>query len=63
MICSDSNGFQCGRQCISNELECDGKYDCLDGSDEHYDCGTLLLVCLDASDEVFLYTSVIFRPR
>ncbi|XP_046648597.1 CUB and sushi domain-containing protein 3-like isoform X5 [Daphnia pulicaria] len=33
-----TNGFQCGRQCISNELECDGKYDCLNGSDEHYDC-------------------------
>ncbi len=32
-------GFKCGRQCISKEKVCDGDYDCVDGSDEHDDCG------------------------
>ena len=31
--------FRCGRQCISNDKVCDGNYDCLDGSDENYECG------------------------
>nr|CAH0109679.1 unnamed protein product [Daphnia galeata] len=35
---SCSNGFKCGRQCIPKEKICDGVYDCIDGSDEHYEC-------------------------
>ncbi|XP_059351846.1 uncharacterized protein LOC130690021 [Daphnia carinata] len=37
--CHYYGGFQCGRQCIPKELVCNGKYDCLDGSDEGPDCG------------------------
>ncbi|KAI9558632.1 hypothetical protein GHT06_015420 [Daphnia sinensis] len=32
-------GFRCGQQCIPNELVCNGKFDCVDGSDEGPDCG------------------------
>ncbi|XP_046459694.1 uncharacterized protein LOC124206095 [Daphnia pulex] len=32
-VCN-KDGFRCGRQCVPKELVCDGKYDCLDGSDE-----------------------------
>ncbi|EFX72247.1 hypothetical protein DAPPUDRAFT_227615 [Daphnia pulex] len=30
--------FRCGQQCLPKDLVCDGKYDCLNGSDEGYDC-------------------------
>ncbi|XP_046648599.1 tolloid-like protein 2 isoform X1 [Daphnia pulicaria] len=33
-LCVKDDGFKCGRQCVPKELVCDGKYDCLDGSDE-----------------------------
>lgn len=35
----NKDGFKCGKQCVPKELVCDGKYDCLDGSDE-VDCST-----------------------
>ncbi|KAK4011020.1 hypothetical protein OUZ56_020140 [Daphnia magna] len=35
-VCKE--GFKCGRQCIPNELVCNGEFDCLDGSDEDYTC-------------------------
>jgi hypothetical protein len=37
-VCN-KDGFRCGRQCVPKELVCDGKHDCLDGSDED-DCSS-----------------------
>ncbi|XP_046456998.1 uncharacterized protein LOC124204036 isoform X2 [Daphnia pulex] len=51
--------FRCGQQCLPKDLVCDGKYDCLDGSDEGYDC-SYAYVCQQFTNASGKFSSRIF---